>query len=835
MFPKLKDKEDYIIYGPAKKPYASYKDDKYIQHRGTHWDWQGLLGQKVPRFDNRIIAKCRLIPRLNVCNAKKQINKEVSFLLNLKNMRYSKDYTTSMALTPEQINYVFKIYSDYIEKEKVKENNKKSGVEVKEKRNDNENPFTKTFWKNYVRNILGGEINAEQPQIAEPKDKGRSSFCKPALHILHSLILSGKNPCDYYKELIDINKNTDVNKGLIKEDYKFLLNMKNDWNSISIPDTREENKNLQRDEAIEKLKREIAQISNRIVRHRLFMLFKTMEELDKKFGKEYGKPDKVIFEIAREDFIGKDNKEAQFELNQFQKANKNERDNAAKKLEEENLPLSDENILKTRLLESQGYKDIYDTSENRTMNLSNIANYEVDHIVPRSASGSDSMRNLVITKNQFNREKLGLTPYEYFKQKRTEDEWETYKKNVTALFGKDAGYKNKNKKKLNLLISDKIPDSEKRKTDLQATSYIEKFAQKIAGLYFGFGINTAGDKRKVLFFTGHDTANVRSKLNLNRVLYNSEEDFKKAQALGLKEKNRNNKKHHALDALVLGMLPEIKVFKKEIKESPDYFHKEYVKKEIDKVIPETIKQIKPKLRETIYALRCRIEDDKECYYFISHFDSSIKNFRLLEGKKTNDKCAKKNVDKIFDLKIKNDFQNKLSEKGLTQEKWDEFLSRYTCGGKRIKKIAMIDDSSLRGFTREEVFNSDGTIKAIIGEYGHKGAINRQWLRREDRHQGQIVYKNKENKWTVEPVYVFESVYNKTREFARKYGDIKFFQSGQIIELCKNYKDIKAGIYKLRTIKSNASCKIENINDQKEITKNIEIFIEQCGMEIYKKQ
>jgi CRISPR-associated endonuclease Csn1 len=103
-FPKLKDREDYIMYGPSEEAYASFKNQKYFKHRGTEWDWQGLLGQKVPRFDNRIISKCKLIPRLNVCKANKALNKEVTFLLELKNMRYTLEEVTSKSLFYEQIN-----------------------------------------------------------------------------------------------------------------------------------------------------------------------------------------------------------------------------------------------------------------------------------------------------------------------------------------------------------------------------------------------------------------------------------------------------------------------------------------------------------------------------------------------------------------------------------------------------------------------------------------------------------------------------------------------------------------------------------------------------------
>ncbi|AKL98454.1 type II CRISPR RNA-guided endonuclease Cas9 [Endomicrobium proavitum] len=810
LFPKLKDKENYVLYGQAQRAYASYEYKKdidkenYISHRGTSWDWQGLLGQKVPRFDNRIIAKCRLIPRFNVCNAKKQINKEVSFLLALKNMRFTLDNTTTQSLNCAQINEIFKTYAEFCEYEKQKE----TAVAKKQ------NPCTKTFWKNYVH-ALGGEVNPGQQEIAKPKEGGRSSFCKPALNILHSLILSGKTPHNYYAELVEQTKNTDLQKGLIKDDYRFLLNMPNDWNSISIQDTREEDKKLSQQEALRKIDEIIAGVNNRIVCHRLLMLKQVLQKLDDQFNKEYGVPDKVVFEIAREDFMGKKKKD---EYLKKAKDGKKNNDDAVKKLKDMGLPVSDPNIIKIKLGNEQKWKDIYDTSDKRNLIPENIGQYEIDHIVPRTSSkgGSDSFVNFILTKNALNQTKKDRTPYEWLSSDNSK--WQAYLANI-ADFSKSA-----NSKKIELLTSDKAENIEKRKTDLQATSYLEKLAQTIAGLYFGFGINTKDDKKRILFFTGGETATVRSKLDLNRVLYKNDEEFEKAQKAGLKEKNRKNKKHHALDALVLSMLPEIKVSKREIIEKPDYFHKDYCVKQLKSIIPQTIKQIKPKLRATIYALRSRYENGKPYYYFISRFNSNLTLFEKMED-------AKKEITNIFDLKIKNDWKVKLEEKGLTQEKWIEFLNKYTNNGKRIKQIAMTDS---KAFKKEETFNSNGIIKNVIGEYGSNG-VKGQWIKGKEGHQGQIVYKDEKGKWRVEPVYVFESIYNKKKLYENKYKDVRFLKSGQLVELKKDYENIKAGIYILRTLKSNGSCKLEDINTQEEIDKSVNVLIEQCGMRSYEKK
>jgi CRISPR-associated endonuclease Csn1 len=804
-FPKLKGREDYIIYGPAEEAYASCKNSKYFKHRGTEWDWQGLLGQKVPRFDNRIISKCRLIPRLNVCKADKSLNKEATFLLELKNMRYtSSKESTSKALSPSQINELFNKYKEnFSSKEKP---TKKALINTKE-------------WKKYIEK-LGGEVNPNQKEIPQPKLSGRSSFCKPALNILHGLILSGENSHDYHKKLVNTNKNTDSSKGLVQEDFNFLLNMPNDWDSISIPDTREIDKNLDKKQALEKIDKMISGISNRIVRHRLLMLKMKLEEL----SRDYGAPEKVIFEIAREDFISKKKKG---EYDKFQNDNKKEKESAIENLKEAELNINAINILRARLYKKQKGEDIYDTSENRNIVISELDQYEIDHIVPRAQDGSDSLVNFILTKGKFNQDKGDLTPYEYFHKKRNTNDWDSYVKNVTKIFDSDKN----NKTKIDLLISDKAVDTEKKKTDLQATSYIEKVAQRLTSLYFNFGMGTKDDKRRIQFFTGGETANVRSKLNLNKLLYSTDEEYNKAKEAGLKEKNRKNKRHHALDALVLSVLPEIKTKAKVIEDKPDYFDVKFCAEHLKTVVPKTIKQITPMVRETVYALRWRMEDEKKCYYFVSHYDSSIDNFKRLDPEKKNDKCARKNTDKIFDSKIRNDFKEKLKEEGLTQESWEKWLNRYTGNSKRIKKIAMIDSEC---FEEKDVVNPDGTLKEVIGEYGNKGAMLGQWIKGKKGHQGQIVYKDG-GKWKVEPIYVFESVHDKYKNYKDKSNNVKFFKTGQNVELKKSYEGISAGIYKLRTIVTKGkNCKLENINDQKEITKNIDFFIENCEMTTYKK-
>jgi CRISPR-associated endonuclease Csn1 len=118
--PGLAGKEDYVLYGPAGRAYASWYPELRRAHKlrlGSHTDTQGVLSQRIPRFDNRIISKCALIPRLNVCKIvaegptkptpQTKVVFDATFLLRLKNMRAGNPDGTQTALSAEQIRTIF--------------------------------------------------------------------------------------------------------------------------------------------------------------------------------------------------------------------------------------------------------------------------------------------------------------------------------------------------------------------------------------------------------------------------------------------------------------------------------------------------------------------------------------------------------------------------------------------------------------------------------------------------------------------------------------------------------------------------------------------------------
>ena len=762
---------EYILYGTNRKAHAGLKD-----HSARKFESEGLLGQKTPRFDNRIIAKCSLIPRLNVCKSKEPLSREVRFLLALKNFRFIKNGQVS-AFDFEEINELFNMYKGRL-LDKV-----------------HANYIDKRDIKNYLKSKQY-EIFSEDV-IPMPKDGGRSRFCRPALRILKELILSGKNPHDFYRESTENITNTDTTKGLVKEDYKFLLAMPNDWYKIHIPDFREEDKNLSQEERLAKIDNLLNSITNAVVRHRLIMLMHRIEYLHK----IYGVPDYCIMEIGRDEFLSEEEKA---DLNRANKERQKNNKKAYEELKKYGLEISHDNMEKYKLCESQKWTDIYNVfDDKKKISPEDLPNYDIDHIVPVSSGGADSLANKVVTARHLNQsQKSNKTPYQWLFEDKIK--WADFLENI-----KNAGIDKNSKKYLFLTAKDAVSQA-KSLNDLQATRYIEKLAQKLISLYFGWGEQTTGDKRKMFVCTGGLTAKIRSQYGLNRLLHKdlSGEEFKKIVAEGkLDEKNRNNKRHHALDALVISFTRDIKYDNKGKPVLPDYAcNPAFFADAIEKVFPVTIRSKKPALRETVYALRARQEGKELKYYMVSRFNTRIDEL----FKKISD--AKDNVKKIFDLSVKKAFEDKLNT-NPSQEEWEQFLKDFRVSGNPVYKISMINS---KGFKKQDVLNPDGSFKNPIGEYRAMGKVKGQYLMPKEGNKGQIIYNNG-RKWVVEQIYPFDSIVKKLKAAKEKYGKVLFWNTG--ITLClpntikgslitkdENKKqqsiptDVKVSKYKLNTIK-----------------------------------
>ena len=109
-------------------------------------------------------------------------------------------------------------------------------------------------------------------------------------------------------------------------------------------------------------------------------------------------------------------------------------------------------------------------------------------------------------------------------------------------------------KKVQLLTREDAVELVGRYTALAETAWISKLAQTIANLRFnwtnGYDQNR---KKRVIVISGGVTARVRRKYGLDKLLYNKDTD---AEVFAKKLKNRADKRHHALDAMVLTFIPQ---------------------------------------------------------------------------------------------------------------------------------------------------------------------------------------------------------------------------------------------------------------------------------------
>lgn len=288
--PALENQAGYLLYGPAGKAYASRYPAlrrAYGLHEGSTDDWQGALGQKVPRFDNRFIGKCVLIPRMNVCKIRSdekgrplpqsRLAVEVDFLMKLKNARVQRSGSGESSLTANELRTIF-----------AEQESKSFKI-------------TEAQWRKFCPRIDAVPLLGYE-KIEELRSSGRGCFCRPALEILKQLILSGQDlPSFRRSELKRLKGNTNPNHGLVPGDLSFLAHMGANWDAMWIPDEKLDSllrRATDRNAAIRQL---VGNQTDPIVRHRLGVFCERLAELQRRFGA----PDKIVLEFARADFMAK--------------------------------------------------------------------------------------------------------------------------------------------------------------------------------------------------------------------------------------------------------------------------------------------------------------------------------------------------------------------------------------------------------------------------------------------------------------------------------------------------------------------------------------------------
>lgn len=741
--PKLKGKEDYLLHGPAGRAYASWYPELRKKHGlklGSHTDTKGVLSQRIPRFDNRIISKCALIPRLNVCKItadtttspapQSQVVFDAVFLLKLKNMRVAQANGGQRGLSAEEIRAIF------------------------------DDPKRKTWSftaKQWARAIarFGLLPVAGHEEIKPPRTSGRSRFCRPALEILKRLILSGQSPESFHKsELARLGCNKDPLKGLVTEDLKFLKKMGDSWDRIHVPD-QQLDAVLQMSGTPDLAVRQIiGKQNNPVVRHRLQLFFDRLKSLESQFGE----PQIVALEFVRWDFMGE---KARKEYGKFVSEQTKLREQARKEAEEAGLEGKGA-ALKLALFKEQGGVCLY-TGE--PLDISKIDSYEIDHIVPHSRMGPDAPYNRVLTTRTNNDLKKDKTPFEWLA---ASPGWEAYLERVKARAGQLRN------RKVRLLTSQDAEELVEKYTTLAETAWISRLARAVLDATFGWrnGVDKDGKKR-VVFVQGGLTARIRRKYRLNSLLAAAPEGVDPRDWESKAEKNRTDKRHHALDAMVINFVPQWA--RDEAKESFFKFPKalgtdprKVFATAIDRVAPKQVAFEKPTLADTIFGARKQGPERtivQRCELV------SIGMRPSGPGKSFFDLAyLKKQTKAVRDPKIRGLLVEVASD-GLTEDRWREFCETVRLPrkdgslGQRIRRVNM----TVGAPDEYADLSKDAT-----GAY-RKG---------KDGHRGQILYTDDSGQAGVAPVYAHASITDQS-ELIKAIPGTKihaFVQTGCLVSL-----------------------------------------------------
>lgn len=259
---------------------------------------------------------------------------------------------------------------------------------------------------------------------------------------------------------------------------------------------------------------------------------------------EYGKPTEVVLESARE--LGKSKREKD-EIEKRIKENERRNDRYRKYLEEAGYLKPGQRagnmLLKMRLWEELGRNEADRRSPftGRLISLSDLHSdaVEVEHILPYSETLDNSPSNLTLAFREENRRKGDLSPGEaagrrIFDQRKMIELTKHLPRNKAWRFLPDA-----------MQVFEEQKGFKERQ--LHATGYLTRVVRTYAEVLFDKTDADGVDRRHVWMLPGRMTALLRHRWGLNLGDHN--------------RKNRNDHRHHAVDAAVVGVIDRAMIAK----------------------------------------------------------------------------------------------------------------------------------------------------------------------------------------------------------------------------------------------------------------------------------
>lgn len=265
-------------------------------------------------------------------------------------------------------------------------------------------------------------------------------------------------------------------------------------------------------------------INNPVVLRSLTELRKVVNALIRK----YGKPERIHIEMARDLKMGpKQRKAHQKETRAAEK----ERAEAAKELEKYNVVPNREAIQLLRLWKEQKQMCPY---SGKSISLSQLlgggGEIDIDHIFPFSRSADNSMMNKVVCFRSSNASKGNKTPREWLADSNPEA--------FEQLIQRTKSYRFKKRERF---YAKEIPEGFVNR-DLNDTAWMAKAARQYLSLVATKNHHVQGTK-------GTHTSLLRDHWELHSLLRND----------GINLKNREDHRHHALDAILIALCDQKRI------------------------------------------------------------------------------------------------------------------------------------------------------------------------------------------------------------------------------------------------------------------------------------
>jgi CRISPR-associated endonuclease Csn1 len=259
----------------------------------------------------------------------------------------------------------------------------------------------------------------------------------------------------------------------------------------------------------------------------------------------YGKPQLIRIELARELKKSKKQRDAVSKRNRENQAAREKAKETIKDITGDEHPSRDD-VRRVQLFNDSCGRCVYCGESIAARNfLGRESQTDIDHIIPFSRSMDDSYPNLVICHARCNREKGDRTPFEAFS-----GDGERYDQ-IKDRVKKFAGDRRTVSEKIRRFQMDQ-EELERylgdfRHRQLNDTAYASRLAADYLGLLYGGRIDQQHNLR-VQATAGESTARLRARWKLNSIL-----DDGPTTDGGRAEKKRTDHRHHAIDAVVVGV------------------------------------------------------------------------------------------------------------------------------------------------------------------------------------------------------------------------------------------------------------------------------------------